>query len=122
MKKYKVEKVAFSLSDLDEWQEATPHVEDKKRTFYIFPKEEASSLVWYAIEDTYFLTKDGRIHIPEHFEVPRWRLLLGHSLAHAIRLCKAQVEVDYLVSTGMEAMDAARLALQKMWEEEQHDA
>lgn len=121
MQKYKVEKVAFSLSDLDEWQESTPHIEDKKRTFYIFPKQEDSSLVWYAIEDTYFLTKDGRIHIPEHFEVPRWRLLRGNSIAHAIRLCKAQVEVDYLVSTGMEAMDAARLALQKMWEEEQHD-
>ena len=91
---------------------------DKTRSFFIFPHREGEDVEYWAIESTWFLEKGSRAGILNEYRVPRYRCMIGRSIDQVKRYCQAQVNVDDLIASGMDVMDAARLVMQEMLEEE----
>ena len=107
----------LDIKSVDEFFEVIPHFRHMSRSFLIFPVRFGSSLEYWGIEKSYFEDETGELRLYSRLKLPRYRCMVGASLEECENLCRASVEAEYLVQTGVRSMEAARLAIRHMKEE-----
>lgn len=111
-------RIIFDLGEIDVFYEVTPHYHEYSRTFIIFQVPQGDCMDYWGVEKRWFENEQGEFRIPGRFNFPRYRLYYGHTMDECRKLCRAQVEINYLTDHGMNPINAAMTVLSRINREE----